>query len=201
MCITKHPKPHGSGARGIPRRLLLCVCVFVACMIVFSSWWVGHYFGNVTMEGIIFQLSFPMEGVDISFVRRFILMCILPSVVGVAIYLCVALWVERRTFHVGDHALTARTIKKIIVVIPIVALVASFFFIPEDLKPIDYVKRIVNKSTFMEEQYVDAKMGGGVRFHSLTKNATSSTSFWSLWKTPICLRNWAEPIPRISCPN
>ena len=65
--------------------MLTAVFAFIASLLLFSAWWMFRTWKNLTMDELVFHLTGPLEGTNSDIIIEYLLQCILPSLLILAL--------------------------------------------------------------------------------------------------------------------
>ena len=145
------------------RIFVMLLILFGLLLISFSLNWVGANFGGIGFDEILFHLHMPLKGTGSNYISSYIYKTLIPAV-GIIVEIIVA-------YYVGKALLDLFPVKKEVIIKKLCfiakhsVLLFSIFtviWISGELYRaqkwfgfFDFVKSIVMRSTFLEEEYVD----------------------------------------------
>jgi len=144
---------------------VLFVILLLNIIFLFVSRWLEENVGLVSFDEIIFHLNVPVDGTDSNMVNDIILKCIVPSIcifISIVILLCknykISICFNVRLFSKRIQ-IGLRSIFRvlILVVANIVLLCINYTELNQKFGISDYIKLQLNSSSFIEENYVDAR--------------------------------------------
>ncbi len=149
----------------ILRILLFIVLAILLPLIIYSAKWVIEYYGNITMDEVAFHLFSPLEGVSSSIVNNY-LESTIPYVLIAAIIILSILVLNYIILNKNKVKINLTFFNKKITIryFEIYTILILFLFLGIQTKNTlgelnfdNYVKNLLDKSSFIEENYVDPR--------------------------------------------
>lgn len=142
------------------KNILMFILLFISAILVFTPIWIRNVFGDVTLDEAIFNLNVPLKGSDVGSyvidgIKRILIPTLVTSIILYVIlqfeYKCtLQLQIKIRKKQINISA--PRCFKKIIY---LAFFVSGLVFCIYNLEIIDYVKRTLTSSNFIEDNYVE----------------------------------------------
>lgn len=145
-------------------KALIPVFVLLIFFLIFSAKWALKTFSNVTIDEVIYHLMAPIDGTNMDTIRSFIFE-VIPITIIVATIVNLYLFYKSKTkvsfeFSFKDKIksiqvfpLKIKTVYKGLIVF--VFGFVLLYFTTEDLEIVSYIKAQLQRSLFIEENYVD----------------------------------------------
>ena len=144
------------------RRILMTLfflAIFLLLLASFSLNWTGDNFGGVGFDEIMFHLNMPLKGTGQSFIGGYIKKALLPAV-GIVIELLIGIALAKAFLGANAKEKLAK-VRKYSAVTGVAIIViwagAVSFRAQRWFGLFDYVKSIVQKSEFIEDEYISPK--------------------------------------------
>ena len=138
---------------------LFFLALFLLLLASFSLNWTGDNFGGVGFDEIMFHLNMPLKGTGQSFIGSYIKKALLPAV-GIVIELLIGIALAKAFLGANAKEKLAK-VRKYSVVTGVAIIViwagAVSFRAQRWFGLFDYVKSIVQKSEFIEDEYISPK--------------------------------------------
>lgn len=145
------------------------IIIVLAYIVYIATYWINGTFG-IGLEELIFTLTSPLDGTDMSVFYTALRFCIPRILVVVAAYvLCVYICSKIKFTAVGEVKLfkkifkfdVAKALKRTVALLSVVCLLLSIGFVDKNFDLIGYVKNQFTKTQIYDEYYVDP---AGVEF-------------------------------------
>lgn len=122
----------------------------------FAVIWILNTFGTLSIDALIFQLKVPLKGTNTDFYISFLIQVILPTlfillIIGL-IFKTIIYKNKKFTLHLPRFLINI-----IIMVIPVIIIVFSFYKLSNSIGLIDYIKNLSNTSDFIGENYIEPR--------------------------------------------
>ena len=138
---------------------LFFLALFLLLLASFSLNWTGDNFGGVGFDEIMFHLNMPLKGTGQSFIGSYIKKALLPAV-GIVIELLIGIALAKAFLGANAKEKLAK-VRKYSAVTGVAIIViwagAVSFRAQRWFGLFDYVKSIVQKSEFIEDEYISPK--------------------------------------------
>lgn len=147
-------------------RIFSYVFLSLSIFIYLATKWVLNKFGNVTADMFMFQIRSPLKGTNNDFIISFLLHCIFPPILIVCIIFILLKLLKgkkyRILFQIKKKLLSFwlspnKIIKFTILIMPIILLPISIYFLYTSLDLKSFYKAITLNSRFIEDNYVDPR--------------------------------------------
>ncbi len=148
----------------ILKNIAVCIIIFVGFLVYNSTKWALNTFGDISVEEIIFNLKVPMAGVNKDYIIDYINSCLKPSIIFTSISSVLILYKLQKRIIINLKLVSKQIkfqltplkyIKKIPLMLSIIFLVISLGFSWRQLNLSDYLKSEVQRSKFIEDNYVN----------------------------------------------
>lgn len=144
------------------KNLLISIFLMLSIILLRLVDWLQTFFGDVTMEKIIFHLNVPIEGADNRIALKAIFYVIVPSVaIAIFIFLILIINEKIKDLYKNYGSLSLNKIvkpipylKKIIVSFIIIILGLTIYSFDKNFGALEYVKAQNINSLFIEENYI-----------------------------------------------
>lgn len=145
-------------------KALIPIFVILITFLIFSARWALKTFSNVTIDEVIYHLMVPLKGTNSDTIQSFIFE-VIPITIIVATIVNIYLFYKAKTKinfefsfknkikNIQVFPLGIKTLYKGLSVF--IFGIALLYFASSDLEIIPYIKSQLQKSTFIEENYVD----------------------------------------------
>ena len=150
--------------RKIIYSVLVALLLFINILVLLELFWLEKNVGTVSFDEIIFHLRVPKEGTSTDLVKSNLFGCIIPSIlVSLGMFyilfrsykykfcLIISLWKKEIKIYIQYAFLVCLIILNVVILVWRLEYIDSLFNIK------DYIKSQNQKSTFIEENYVDPK--------------------------------------------
>ena len=135
--------------------------------------WVFSVWDELDVNEVIYQLNAPLEGTGNGMIRQFVLTSIVPSLIITAVVCVLVGWMEKRTRQPistpesgeegvsaphRENSKTSAMYKAVRIAIPVLGILSAAVILRSfwvRLKVRDYLNEMANKTTFIEDNYVD----------------------------------------------
>lgn len=150
--------------RKIIYSVLVALLLFINILVLLELFWLEKNVGTVSFDEIIFHLRVPKEGTSTDLVKSNLFRCIIPSIlVSLGMFyilfrsykykfcLIISLWKKEIKIYIQYAFLVCLIILNVVILVWRLEYIDSLFNIK------GYIKSQNQKSTFIEENYVDPK--------------------------------------------
>lgn len=146
------------------KRIIRFLYLFILCACVLGSIWVRKYFGDVTFDEVLFQITSPIEGTNMGVIYNCIFNLIIPVfLVSLILYIIIfynsnnyinlEVGFKKKMININLYPFT----KKDRIIIFIILSIICIGFGLTKLDIIGYIKDSIKTSTFIEEHYINPK--------------------------------------------
>lgn len=144
-----------NGKKGKAGRIVgsiaLIVLVFISVFLLFAAMWLIHSWAGVTMEEIVYHLSFSMEGANNETVIDYIFHYGIPTLLITA-----ALAAAYIVLNIKLKSKKTRLILNLsMVLVSVGCLTACVLLLVKSTDVVDYLAGNINDNTFIEDNYVE----------------------------------------------
>lgn len=127
--------------------VLTAVFAFIAPLLLFSAWWMFRTWKNLTMDELVFHLTGPLEGTNSDIIIEYLLQCILPSFLTLALAIIgIVIFRKKKFFYLLDG---------VVLVIFIGLSFGTVYMTAEKLDVDGYLASQGTYSEFVDNNYVD----------------------------------------------
>lgn len=143
---------------------IIAILIFLNILILFECIWLEKNVGTVSMDEIIFHIIAPSEGTSADLIKDNIIYCFLPTIF-LSIVLFIILFKSYKYKFVLVLEIAGKEIKMLVqyiflvglIVVNVLFLIWRIEYIDSLFGVRDYIKSQSQKSTFIEENYVNPK--------------------------------------------
>jgi phosphoglycerol transferase len=126
--------------------ILISIFTFIFTLIGFGIIWCLTTWTRLSMDELVFELSAPLRGVGKDMLTKFLVKCLMPTSLLVALLL----FFSRKAAKSQGRIL----VFSLIISMAFFAVCATIFWEKHDVT--DYIRNLGDESTFIEDNYVDA---------------------------------------------
>lgn len=127
--------------------MLTAVFAFIAPLLLFSAWWMFRTWKNLTMDELVFHLTGPLEGTNSDIIIEYLLQCILPSFLILALTIIgIVIFRKKKFFYLLDG----------VVLVTFIGLSFGTVYMTAEKLDVDgYLTSQGTYSEFVDNNYVD----------------------------------------------
>ena len=127
--------------------MLTAVFAFIASLLLFSAWWMFRTWKNLTMDELVFHLTGPLEGTNSDIIIEYLLQCILPSLLILALTIIgIVIFRKKKFFYLLDG----------VVLVTFIGLSFGTVYMTAEKLDLDgYLASQGTYSEFVDNNYVD----------------------------------------------
>lgn len=127
--------------------MLTAVFAFIAPLLLFSAWWMFRTWKNLTMDELVFHLTGPLEGTNSDIIIEYLLQCILPSFLILALTIIgIVIFRKKKFFYLLDG----------VVLVTFIGLSFGTVYMTAEKLDVDgYLASQGTYSEFVDNNYVD----------------------------------------------
>ena len=131
-------------------KVVCSIVSLVSILVCFSIKWMLETWENLTMDELVYHLNAPLDGTNSDMIWQYVFKCIVPTIIILIVIGTIMVILKKKKKRIGYIY--------IIVLIASVAILLIYGYTAwKKLDIVDYMSGQGKMSTFIDDNYVDAK--------------------------------------------